>query len=50
MKAYLTTILLGTAIFLIAFGIHITNTILICIGGALVGAYNGMIYNKIKEE
>ena len=46
MKAYLMTILLCAAIFLIAFGVHIANIIVICIGGALAGAYNTIIYKQ----
>lgn len=46
MEKYLACVLLCAAIFLIAFGIHIANTIVICIGGALVGAYNAMIYKR----
>ena len=46
MKKHLTTILLCVAILLIAFGIHISNIIVACIGGALAGAYNAMITKR----
>ncbi len=46
MKMYLTTIVLCTAIILIALGIHTNNFILAAIGGMLVGAYNAMIHYK----
>lgn len=46
MKMFLTTILLCTAIFLISFGIHISNIIVTGIGGALAGAYNAMTYKQ----
>jgi len=46
MKEYLACVLLCAAIFLISFGIHIANIIVICGGGALVGAYNAMIYKQ----
>lgn len=46
MKMCLTTIILCTAIILIAFGIHTSNIIIVSIGGALVGVYNTMIYEQ----
>lgn len=46
MKMYLTTILLCVAVWLIAFGIHTNNFILVGIGGFLAGVYNAMIYYK----
>lgn len=39
----LRTILLCIAIILIAIGIHTSNYIFICIGGAMIGVYNVMI-------
>lgn len=46
MKIYLTTILLGASIALIALGIHTDNLIFMGIGGSLTGVYNAMIYYK----
>ena len=46
LKMYLTTILLSVSIWLIAFGIHTNNLILLGIGGGLAGVYNAMIYYK----
>lgn len=46
MKGYLTTILLGIAIILIAIGIHVNSIITTCIGGAFVGFYNAMMYKQ----
>lgn len=46
MKKYLSCVLLCAAIFLISFGIHISNTVVICIGGALAGVYDAMVYYK----
>ena len=46
MKKYLACGALCFAIILIAFGIHISNIILMCIGGAFVGVYNAMIYKQ----
>ena len=46
MMMYLATLLLCIAIVLIAFGIHVHNSILVVIGGFLVGVYNAMIYYK----
>lgn len=39
----LRTILLYTAIVLIAIGIHTSNYIFMCIGGAMIGVYNIII-------
>ena len=50
MKEYLTTILLCAAIILIGIGIHINNFIFIAIGGFLVGIYNAMMYEILKEK
>ena len=44
--AFLTTNLLAGGIFLVSFGIHISNIGVMCIGGALLGAYNAMIYKQ----
>lgn len=46
MKMYLKTILLCLAIWVIVFGIHTNNLILVGIGGALAGVYNAMIYKQ----
>jgi hypothetical protein len=46
LRIYLTTILLGAAITLIAIGIHTYNFIDIGIGGALAGVYNGIINKR----
>ena len=46
MKKYLACGFLCSAIVLIAFGIHISNIILMCSGGAFVGVYNAMIYKQ----
>ena len=46
MKKYLACVLLCAAICLISLGIHIANIIVTCIGGALVGVYNAMIYKQ----
>lgn len=43
---YLTTILLCSAIILIAIGIYTKDFIPVCIGGFIVGVYNAMIYSK----
>ena len=45
-KNFLTTILLCSAITLIAIGIHTINFIPVCIGGFIAGVYNAMIYYK----
>jgi len=46
MKMYLTTILLSVAIWLIAFGIHTNNLILLGIGGGFAGVYNAIMYKQ----
>ena len=43
MKRYLACVILAAAISLISFGIHNDDTIIIIIGGTLVGAYSAMI-------
>ena len=43
---FLATTLLCAGIFLLSFGIHISNFGMMCIGGALVGVYNAMIYKQ----
>lgn len=43
MKKYLACGLLCSAITLIAFGIHTSNIILACIGGAFAGVYNSIV-------
>ena len=50
MKGFLTTFLLCAAIILIALGIHTKNLILTGIGGLLVGVYNAMIHQILKEK
>lgn len=46
MKLFLTTILLGVAIILIAVAIHTNDAICACIGGFLVGIYNAIINKR----
>lgn len=46
MKMFLTSILLCAAMILITLGIHTNNFIPVVIGGALIGAYNAMIYKQ----
>jgi hypothetical protein len=46
MKYFLTSILLGVAIVLIAVAIHTNDGICACIGGFLVGIYNAMISKR----
>ena len=46
MKMYLTTVLLGIGIALIALGIHINNLTFVGIGGFLTGVYNAIMYYK----
>ena len=46
MKACLTSLLLSTAISLIAIGVHTSNLILACMGGALAGIYNAIMNDR----
>ena len=51
MERYSTTIILCSAIMLMSFGIHISNFILVGIGGFLVGVYNAMTHKtRLKEK
>ena len=50
MERYSTTIILCSAIMLMSFGIHISNFILVSIGGGLAGVYDSMIQTKLKEK